>query len=92
MKFANAQRRALAEMCQRIIDNHSGRTGADEIIIFDSVGFALEGDSVLCLLFDLAEQDDLGSFIKRVPELDDPRDLFSLTKDGKVATKLRKVA
>lgn len=82
----------VTEMWQLIANNRSGRTSTDEITIFDSVGFALEDYSALRLLFDLAEQDGLGSFIKLVPELDDPRDLFSLTKDGKANRRLRKVA
>ncbi|OXY82071.1 ornithine cyclodeaminase [Oceanimonas doudoroffii] len=82
----------VTEMWRLIADNRSGRTSAEEITIFDSVGFALEDYSALRLLFDLAEADGIGSFIELVPNLDDPRDLFTLTRGGKQRARLRKAA
>ncbi|NHI01581.1 ornithine cyclodeaminase [Oceanimonas sp. MB9] len=82
----------VTEMWRLIADNRSGRTSAEEITIFDSVGFALEDYSALRLLFDLAEADGIGSFIELVPDLDDPRDLFTLTRGGKQRVRLRKAA
>lgn len=82
----------VTEIWQLIANNRSGRRSADEITIFDSVGFALEDYSALRMLFDLAEQDGLGSFIKLVPELDDPKNLFGLIKGGSVKARLKKVA
>ncbi|ATG73410.1 ornithine cyclodeaminase [Zobellella denitrificans] len=82
----------VTEMWRLIAEHRSGRANAGEITIFDSVGFALEDYSALRLLFDLAESDGIGRFIELVPNLDDPRDLFSLTRGGKKRARLRKVA
>ncbi|GHA27391.1 hypothetical protein GCM10007082_29620 [Oceanisphaera arctica] len=43
-------------------------------------------------MFDLAEADGIGSFIELVPNLDDPRDLFTLTRGGQKHSRLRKAA
>jgi ornithine cyclodeaminase len=54
-----------------------GRLAQSDITIFDSVGFALEDYSALCLLRDLARE--LGLSLRQVdlvPHLTDPRDLY----------------
>jgi len=53
-----------------------GRTAADQVTVFDSVGFALEDFSALRLLRDLAAELGLGRRIALVPDLADPKDLF----------------
>ncbi|MFC0679862.1 ornithine cyclodeaminase [Lysobacter korlensis] len=53
-----------------------GRTGNDEITVFDSVGFALEDYSALRLLRDCAAELGLGRTIDLVPRMEDPKDLF----------------
>ncbi len=54
-----------------------GRTGRDDITIFDSVGFALEDYSALRFLYRLqGEQSGQRREIDLVPELEDPKDLF----------------
>ncbi|HLO96068.1 MAG TPA: ornithine cyclodeaminase [Burkholderiaceae bacterium] len=53
-----------------------GRRDAQEITVFDSVGFALEDFSVLRLLRDCARELGLGSEISLVPRMADPKDLF----------------
>ena len=53
-----------------------GRRTAEEITVFDSVGFALEDFSMLRLLRDVARELGLGSEISLVPHLADPKDLF----------------
>lgn len=52
----------------------------DDITIFDSVGFALEDFSVLRLIYDIAREEHFGVNQVIVPELEDPKDLYSLIK------------
>ncbi len=56
-----------------------GRTRADEVTIFDSVGFALEDFSALRYLLRIHQEErGLKAQVDLVPELDDPKDLFAL--------------
>lgn len=64
----------------------AGRRSAQEITIFDSVGFALEDYSALRFLHALLqEQRALRREIDLVPTLADPKDLFGGTLGGKRA-------
>lgn len=56
----------------------TGRGDAQEVTLFDSVGFALEDFSTLCYLHAQVERGELGVPLSLIPALDDPRDLFSL--------------
>ncbi len=47
-------------------------------ILFDSVGFALEDYSVLRLIYDLAQKNNVGKQMNLIPQIDDVKDLFSL--------------
>ncbi len=71
----------------------SGRTGAQEITIFDSVGFALEDYSALRFLHALV-QEERGSArqIDLVPELDNPKDLYGGTLGLRARPRIRKTA
>lgn len=65
-----------------------GRTAADQVTIFDSVGFALEDYSVLCYINQQAEQRGIGTLIELVPwseddEEGDPKDLFRFTRTAR---------
>jgi ornithine cyclodeaminase len=63
-----------------------GRTSAQDVTIFDSVGFALEDYSALRFLYKLLEeQRSLRREIDLVPTLQDPKDLFGGTLGGKRA-------
>ena len=53
-----------------------GRRSAEEITLFDSVGFALEDYSALRLLRSYAQELGLGRKVDLIPELDDPKDLY----------------
>ena len=53
-----------------------GREHAGQVTVFDSVGFALEDFSALCLLRDLSTQLGLGAPVDLIPQMSDPRDLF----------------
>ena len=57
-----------------------GRSSDVEVTIFDSVGFALEDYSALRFMHDEAQRLNLGEEISLVPELADPKDLFSLLR------------
>jgi ornithine cyclodeaminase len=68
----------------------TGRNSAQEITIFDSVGFALEDYSALRFLYTLL-QEDRGSArqIDLVPQLEDPKDLYGGTLGGGTRARLR---
>lgn len=66
-----------AELWEVIQGHKSGRESNDEITIFDSVGFALEDYATLSLVYDLAKKYDLGSPIELIPDVCDPKDLYS---------------
>jgi ornithine cyclodeaminase len=60
-----------------------GRRSAEDVTIFDSVGFALEDYSTLRFLHSLLqEQKSLRRDIDLVPQLQDPKDLFGGTLGG----------
>lgn len=69
------------------------RTRADEVTVFDSVGFALEDYSALRYLYQQAQARGLGVDVELVPT-DDPKDLFGRTRGASVQgrTRLRRVA
>ena len=46
--------------------------------LFDSVGFALEDYSALRFMRDAAQRLGYGQWVSLIPELSDPKDLFSL--------------
>ncbi len=69
-----------AELWQIIDGSIPGRENDHEITVLDSVGFALEDFSILKLVHQLAEELDLGQHIELIPELADPRNLYSLIK------------
>jgi len=80
----------VTEIWNVIAGKKAGRTTADEITFFDSVGFALEDYSALRLLYDISQEEKIGVDIDLVPTLENPKDLFTLTKGGRA--RLRKVA
>ena len=55
-----------------------GRNNAQDVTLFDSVGFALEDHSALTFLRDAAAELGIGSVIDLVPALADPKNLFGL--------------
>jgi ornithine cyclodeaminase len=57
-----------------------GRTHRDQITVFDSVGFALEDFSALRFMRDCAQRLGLNRTLSLIPELNDPKDLFSLIR------------
>ena len=70
-----------------------GRQAAEQVTVFDSVGFALEDYSALCLVHRLAAQHGAGRMVDLVPPQADPKDLFALTRSVcAISTALRLVA
>ena len=63
----------------RVLGNKAtGRTSDEQITLFDSVGFALEDYSALRYMRDAAEALGVGERISLIPELVNPKDLFSI--------------
>ncbi|MEY4755433.1 MAG: hypothetical protein RJA34_331 [Pseudomonadota bacterium] len=58
----------------------AGRQSAEQITVFDSVGFALEDYSTLRFVHEQALRHNIGSDIELVPEASNPKDLFSHTR------------
>lgn len=68
----------VTELWRVLRGDDAGRRADDEITVFDSVGFALEDFATLRWLRAQSEALGLGQDLALVPELADPRDLFSL--------------
>ena len=69
---------AVTELWQVLGGQASGRTHAQEITLFDSVGFALQDYSALRFMRDAAQELGLGQAVSLIPELVNPKDLFVL--------------
>lgn len=67
-----------AELWELVCKNKPGRQNDHEVTLFDSVGFALEDYSILRVVYDLANQYQLGTELSLIPELNDPKNLFGL--------------
>lgn len=83
----------VTELWRVLCGDAPGRTRADEVTVFDSVGFALEDYSALRYLYQQALARGLGVDVELVPT-DDPKDLFGRTRGASVQgrTRLRRVA
>ncbi|MCA3184779.1 MAG: ornithine cyclodeaminase [Cupriavidus sp.] len=66
----------VSELWQVLSGAAPGRTRADEVTVFDSVGFALEDYSALRWLHAAAQARDVGRFVELVAMPPDPRDLY----------------
>jgi len=67
-----------AELWQILKGEKKARENDNEITIFDSVGFAVEDYSVLKLIYEFSTELNLGTNIDLIPDLDNPKDLYSL--------------
>lgn len=65
------------ELHEIISGKKEGRNNNEEIILFDSVGFAIEDFSVLRFVYQLAKDLNIGKELDLIPS-GDPKDLFSL--------------
>ncbi|EJM91160.1 putative ornithine cyclodeaminase, mu-crystallin [Pseudomonas sp. GM74] len=75
----------VIEFWKVITGQTQGRQHAEEVTLFDSVGFAIEDYSALRYVLDVAKTLNIGSDIQLVPELQDPKNLFSLLQPSVTA-------
>jgi ornithine cyclodeaminase len=68
---------AVTELWQVLTGAAPGRRDAEQITVFDSVGFALEDFAALRFLRDSAQELGLGQPLALVPELANPKNLFA---------------
>ena len=68
----------VTELWQVLAGQAPGRQSAQEVTLFDSVGFALEDFSALRYLHHLAQAEGVGSELNLVPRLQDPKNLFGV--------------
>ena len=66
----------------------AGRTSADQITIFDSVGFAIEDFSALRYLAEAIDGTDYFADVDIIAEPADPKNLFALVAEGAAAPAL----
>lgn len=71
---------AVTELWRVLRAEAPGRTSDAQVTVFDSVGFALEDYSALRFLRDVAAELGLGQRVSLIPELANPKDLFSLIR------------
>lgn len=64
------------ELWEILAGRAEGRQSADEVTIFDSVGFSIEDFSALRTVWKLASIHDSGHTIELIPQLDDQKNLF----------------
>lgn len=77
----------VTELWQVLSGQRAGRGRADQVTVFDSVGFALEDYSAMRFMYHCAERMGLGQHITLVPQLHDPKDLFgSLNTETSIPT------
>lgn len=67
-----------AELWELVTHTKPGRTSEQQITVFDSVGFAMEDFSALKLTFHLLNKYHVGRQLDMIPQLSDPKDLFSV--------------
>ena len=71
---------AVTELWQVLSGQVAGRADAQQVTVFDSVGFALEDYSALRFMRDTALALGVGQAISLIPELANPKDLFGLIR------------
>lgn len=82
----------VTEFWKVLTGSASGRDNAEQVTVFDSVGFALEDFSMLRYLHKAALELNLGEDISLVPTMDDPKNLYSKLADGRAVSSIRRVA
>ena len=68
---------AVTELWEVLNGARGGRRSAEEITVFDSVGFAMEDYSALRFMYDTALALGLGERISLIPALADPINLYA---------------
>lgn len=87
----------VVDLWQVLAGSAPGRENADQITIFDSVGFALEDYPTLRYVHAQAEALELGMGVELVPWNErngdnDPKDLFRYTRSRKSRQAIRRIA
>ncbi|WP_166359520.1 ornithine cyclodeaminase [Pseudomonas akapageensis] len=67
----------VIEFWRVVNGQEAGREHADDVTLFDSVGFALEDYSALRYVLRIAQACDIGRDIELVPDLENPKDLYA---------------
>jgi ornithine cyclodeaminase len=68
----------VTELWQVMAGQTPGRTQADQVTLFDSVGFAIEDFSALRYVRAKLAETGLGTMLDMIADPDDPRDLFGM--------------
>ena len=68
----------VTELWEVLTGAAPGRRDAQEVTVFDSVGFAISDFSALCCARDMTAGTELQSTVDLVAEPEDAKDLFSL--------------
>jgi ornithine cyclodeaminase len=68
----------VTELWEVVAGRRPGRTSAEQVTVFDSVGFAIEDFSALRFLRDEVAGTSYTAQLDLVAEPDDPKDLFGL--------------
>jgi ornithine cyclodeaminase len=68
----------VIELWQVMAGQTPGRTHADQVTLFDSVGFAIEDFSALRYVRSKLAETGLGMMLDMIADPDDPRDLFGM--------------
>ncbi len=82
----------VVDLWRVLAGTETGRQSAEQVTVFDSVGFALEDYATLRYVNTQAERLQLGSHVQLVPTADDPKDLFRHTRSGATRAVMRRVA
>lgn len=82
----------VVDLWRVLAGTETGRQSAEQVTLFDSVGFALEDYSTLRYVFEQAQKRNLGQNVELVPEADDPKDLFRYTRPDSSRVAMRRVA
>jgi ornithine cyclodeaminase len=76
----------VTELWQVLSGQQPGRDNADQVTLFDSVGFAMEDFSALRYVHDQAKAMGMGAPIALIPQLSDPKDLYQLLRPAAPAS------
>ena len=68
----------VTELWQVLAGERAGRTHAEQVTVFDSVGFALEDYSALTFVRDAAAELGIGDIVELVPQSNNPKNLFGM--------------
>jgi ornithine cyclodeaminase len=71
----------VTEFWRVLAGAHPGRRSAEEVTVFDSVGFALEDYAALRFVRDAARELGIGEVMDLVPRVEDPKNLFGLVRE-----------